>query len=231
MTTTRTDVPIQLTLRGSVTPGQVAYVLRKIEHLVRRPPDATHHVHVVITVDSNPASERPVRIEVSAVVAGRPIRAHVQATEVMEAGDLVVDRLQQRLVRARQRIRTLRRRADTRPTVRRKSFVLEPLAPQQAANEMDLLDHDFYLFIDAASDAAAVVFRRKDRSTGVLGQSAGTTGLLEYCGAPPVLTAAQAKERFEATADRFLFYRDPVDDRAHVLYRRYDGRFGVLVAS
>jgi ribosome-associated translation inhibitor RaiA len=258
MTTIRADIPIQLTLRGAAPQSQIAYVLRKVEHLVQRPPAAAQQVQVVIALDSNPATERPVRIEVSAVVAGKPIRAHVQATEVTEAGDLVVDRLQQRLDRARERTRTRRRRGGiagahewrhgglpphrgiehrgdpndgSRPVIKRKTYLLEPMTAEQAADEMELLDHDFYLFVDADTGADAVVHRRHDGSFGVLGPTAGATGPHESCGAPPALTAAQAKERLEVSTDRFLFYRDPSDDRARVLYRRYDGRFGLLVAS
>lgn len=47
---------------------------------------------------------------------------------------------------------------------------------------------------------------------------------------PPVLTADQARERLDLTADRFVFYRAASDDRARVLYRRYDGCYGLLVA-
>jgi len=258
MTTVRADIPIQLTLRGAAPPGPVAYVLRKVEHLVRRPPAAARQVQVVITLDANPANERPVRIEVSAVVAGKPVRAHVEATEVAEAGDLVVDRLRQRLDHARERTRTTRRRSQavvahewrhgglppyptaghrgepddgSRPVVKRKTYLLEPMTPEQAVDEMDLLDHDFYLFVDADTGADALVHRRHDGSFGVLGPTASATGGYEFRGAPPVLTVAQAKERLGVTADRFLFYRDPADDRGRVLYRRYDGRFGLLVAS
>lgn len=258
MTTTRTDVPIQLTLRGSVPRGPAAYVVRKLEHLLRRPPDVVQQVQVVITVASNPAVERPVRIEVSAVASGRPIRAHVEATRVMEAGDLVVDRVQQRLSRTRERTRTTHRRGSiggphqwrhgglpphpaterpedavqaSQPVVKRKTYLLEPITPDQAAEEMDLLDHDFYLFVDADTGADALVHRRHDGSFGVLGPTADATGEHEHCGAPPVLTAPQAKQRLETTTDRFLFYRDPIDDRGRVLYRRYDGSFGLLVAA
>ena len=258
MTTVRADIPIRFDTSRRCSPGPVAYVLRKVEHLVRRPPAAARQVQVVITLDSNPANERPVRIEVCAVVAGKPVRANVEATEVAEAGDLVVDRRQQRLDRARERTRTTRRRGrahvahewrhgglpprpvsdhrgdpddDSRPVVKRKTYLLEPMTPEQAADEMDLLDHDFFLFVDGDTGADALVHRRHGGSVGVLGPTAGATGPYESCGAPPVLTAAQGRERLEVTTDRFLFYRDPTDDRGRVLYRRYDGRFGLLVAS
>lgn len=79
--------------------------------------------------------------------------------------------------------------------------------------------------------APPVVPTTVDGSFGVLGPTADATGQHEHCGAPPVLTAPQARQRLETTTDRFPFYRDPIDDRGHVLYRRYDGRFGLLLAA
>lgn len=96
---------------------------------------------------------------------------------------------------------------------------------------MDLLDHDFYLFVDEETGADALVHRRHDQSYGVLGPTAGATGPHECCGLPPLLSTAEALERIEATTDRFFFYRDPADRRARVLYHRYDGHYGLLVAS
>jgi len=119
----------------------------------------------------------------------------------------------------------------TRPVVKRRTYMLERLAPEQAVNEMDLLGHDFHLYVDAAGGTAAVVFRLLDGSIGVLGQADAVAGPYVYRGAPLLLTTTQANERFEGTADRFLFYHDPIDDRARVLYRRHDGSFGLLVAS
>ena len=126
---------------------------------------------------------------------------------------------------------TLRGSVPPGPVVRRKPSVLERLTPEQAVVEMDLLGHDFCLYVDAADGTAAVVFRLLDGSICVLGQAGAVAGSYAYRGAPLLLTTTQATERFEGTVDRFLFYHDPIDDRPRVLYRRHDGSFGLLVGS
>jgi hypothetical protein len=105
------------------------------------------------------------------------------------------------------------------------------MTQDEAADEMELLDHDFYLFVDADTGADALVRRRHDGSFDVVEPTADATGPYEYCVAPPLLAGAQAKARLEMTTDQFLFYRNPGDGRARVLYRRYDGRYGLLVAT
>jgi hypothetical protein len=103
-----------------------------------------------------------------------------------------------------------------RPVIRRKAFALQPMRADEAAYEMHLLDHDFYLYADTAG-AASVVYRLSEGGYGVLGPDA------------PELTLAQAKARLAAGHERFVFYRDPEHHHGRVLYERHDGRYGLLV--
>ncbi|MQA17815.1 MAG: ribosomal subunit interface protein, partial [Pseudonocardiaceae bacterium] len=45
--------------------------------------------------------------------------------------------------------------------VREKTHDAEPMALDQALYEMELVGHDFYLFVDADSKQPSVVYRRK----------------------------------------------------------------------
>jgi ribosomal subunit interface protein len=237
MTDELTNVPIQLTVRGAVPRHAQSYALRKIEHLLGRQHDQVLHATVTLSLAPNPAQEHPARIEVGVVVHGTPVRAHVTATELTEAADLVVDRLQRRLVQLRERTRTRHRwigvagehdwRHGDLPThpvvapggsvVRLKTFAAEPVTADEAAYEMDLLDHDFYLYTDRDTGADAVVYRKSGGGYGVLGHTVA-------------LTTQQARERLELSGARFLFYRG-ASGRGRVMYRRYDGRYGVIVAA
>ena len=74
--------------------------------------------------------------------------------------------------------------AATRPgeqprIVRRKSFELSPMLPEDAAWQLELLGHDFYLFTNAANGQCAVVYRRRD----------GELGLIEAADAEPAAEA------------------------------------------
>jgi ribosomal subunit interface protein len=52
--------------------------------------------------------------------------------------------------------------------VREKSHSAEPMTLDQALYEMELVGHDFYLFIDKEDDGPAVVYRRKGYDYGVI---------------------------------------------------------------
>jgi len=52
--------------------------------------------------------------------------------------------------------------------VRSKQFAIKPMTPEEAALQMDLLGHDFFLFTNADTSGAAVVYRRNDGAVGLI---------------------------------------------------------------
>ena len=52
--------------------------------------------------------------------------------------------------------------------VRRKQFVVDPISAEEAGLRMDLLQHDFFLFTNAETGRAAVVYRREDGHLGLI---------------------------------------------------------------
>ncbi len=52
--------------------------------------------------------------------------------------------------------------------VRTKSFDLDPMTVDEAALRMELLGHDFYVFLNVDTDKVNVVYKRADNNYGVL---------------------------------------------------------------
>ncbi|WP_030014772.1 MULTISPECIES: ribosome hibernation-promoting factor, HPF/YfiA family [Micrococcales] len=65
--------------------------------------------------------------------------------------------------------------------IRRKTFPTEKITVDQAVDRMELVGHDFYLFVDAELDRPAAVYRRKGWTYGVivLGDDAPEEGIGE----------------------------------------------------
>jgi ribosomal subunit interface protein len=53
--------------------------------------------------------------------------------------------------------------------IRKKVFTAAPMTVEDALYRMELVGHDFYLFIDAETDRPSVVYRRKGWDYGVIG--------------------------------------------------------------
>lgn len=84
--------------------------------------------------------------------------------------------------------------------VREKSHTATPMSLEQALDEMELVGHDFYLFVDSTSGLPSVVYRRKAYDYGVLrlDVSAGTNGKSVPAGESAVGGAGLADDPDEA---------------------------------
>ena len=54
------------------------------------------------------------------------------------------------------------------PGVRRKYFAMPPMRLEEARHQLDLIDHDFYLFRDSDSGELQVIYRRNHGGYGVI---------------------------------------------------------------
>ena len=52
--------------------------------------------------------------------------------------------------------------------VRTKQVDLKPMSPEEAALQMDLLAHDFFIFKDAETNTDSVIYKRQDGKYGLL---------------------------------------------------------------
>ncbi|MFI2607417.1 sigma 54 modulation/S30EA ribosomal C-terminal domain-containing protein [Kitasatospora sp. NPDC018619] len=186
--------------------------------------------------------------QVNAEVDGRRIRVQEAAAGLGDSLDRVSDAL-------RARIRAVtgawtprpwpghRAGAPTGPdggpvqalrVVRRKEPALVWCSPEAAARTMDAMDYDIHLFTDPATETDAVVYRvgptgyRLARTVpaGPAGRRTSPITLSPY-GAPR-LTERQAVDRLAGAELPFLFFAHPGTGRGRVLYRRFDGRLGLI---
>ena len=144
------------------------------------------------------------------------------------------------------------RPVEERTVVRHKMLALEATTPDEAVADMEQVGHDFFLFTDRSSGQDAVVYRLPAGGYG--GQTAdgarlhletshpGTSNRGRRRGTPQArlpegaraaapMTEAQAVEHLDLAGDPFVFHLDPGTGRGRVLYRRYDGHYGLITAG
>jgi hypothetical protein len=195
-----------------------------------------------LRIHADPAVGRPAVAKASLDIGGRPVRAHVAAEQMLEAIDLLERRLRRNLEDAEELGRAHRhetgieppgewrhgslptarpdyfpRPPEERELVRRKTFALAALTPEQAALEMQVLDYDFHLFTSAETGEECVVYRGSD----------GTVQLAQLTSAP-VMLLEDAVERLNLSGERFVFYVDAQTRLGNALYLRYDGHYGLI---
>ncbi|MBQ9485792.1 MAG: ribosome-associated translation inhibitor RaiA [Clostridia bacterium] len=57
---------------------------------------------------------------------------------------------------------------ETKKIVKRKNFVLTPMTVKEAEDELELLGHSFYVFLEAKSNTVQVLYRRNDGDLGLI---------------------------------------------------------------
>ncbi|HET8605271.1 MAG TPA: HPF/RaiA family ribosome-associated protein [Marmoricola sp.] len=256
------SMPIEVTLRGNVGEGAGRYARTKVAKALSVAHRPVRRAHVVLEFRHDPALEHKAAAEATAVVDGTTVRAKAAAATMPEAVDELEYRLRRRLVQLQERSRDrhrwtgvatahewrhgdLPRRPvagfprppELREVVRRKSFASAPMTVDEAAYEMDLLDHDFFLYLEVGSGTPAVVHRTAGGRYGVsvAGGAADTgeagtreAGALVREPGPPRLSEAEARTRLEADGETWVFYLDATTGEGRVLYLRYDGDYGVV---
>lgn len=251
MPTTMPLSPTDVTVvsRGGVHASDLVHARTKIAHVSRHVSEPILDATVKIIRYHDPALERPYVAQASLDVNGRMIRAHTAGKTAAEAIDALGERLTGQIERLK-----LRREADRhhplpskveRPSrvtvapadrriVRRKSFELGLSTIDEAAWDMDLLDYDFHLFIDADTGQDSIIYRggptgyRLAQVAPRPGWAPGTTVRLTVSEQPAAhLTLATAIEALEGSGLPFIFYT-VASGRARVLYRRHDGHYGII---
>jgi ribosomal subunit interface protein len=252
-------IEVDVTVRGDLRPEVSEYAKERIGTVDRLIDDPISHARVVLTQESNPSIEQGSRAEAEIGLDGQIIRASVADIEPMSAIDQLAQRLERKLRDWLDRRRHIARRgreraagewrqadffearpryaarpAEEREITRRKTFAAVPLTPAEAAEEMEFLDHDFYLFTDAETGADAVAYHRDDGRLGVIGPSGigwsgETDGIVHEesrISGPSEL--ADVVTQMNALNHRFMYFTNAETERGNVIYLRYDGHYGLI---
>jgi putative sigma-54 modulation protein len=169
----------------------------KIGKLTRFAHDLTR-VEVDFSEIRNPRVADNELCEVTLHLPRHFVKAHAAATEQLAALDLTIDKLEHQLTRLKDKrvARNHPRRRQLREPValevdsgsgegpidpsggewsegealllRTKQFEMKPMPPEEAALQLELLGHSFYLFANAESGKPAVIYRRRDGHLGLI---------------------------------------------------------------
>jgi len=125
-----------------------------------------------------------VKMEATLPIKDMFFRAEATAPDAYTALDVVVEKLSTQMSRFKTKLQ--RRFKDTKEyafeelpesavpepgeeqLIRRKHFVLTPMNVDEAIMQMELLEHNFYVFLNMETDSTDVVYKRADGTYGLL---------------------------------------------------------------
>jgi putative sigma-54 modulation protein len=120
------------------------------------------------------------KAEVLLKVNGSLIQAESVTGEVYSSIDEVVEKLEKQVVKYKEKHLT-HRKADKKAApdnaekeegrsaiIKYKKFEMKPMSPEEAVDQMELIDKDFYVFANQTSGNINVVYRRGDGNYGLI---------------------------------------------------------------
>ncbi len=124
------------------------------------------------------------KVEVTIPMKGNYIRSEQVSNDMYVSIDLVEEVLERQLKKYRTKIVTKQQNAasvfkqefidandeedEEIKIIRSKKFDMKPMYPEDACVQMELLGHDFYVFINAETEEVNVVYKRKGNTYGLI---------------------------------------------------------------
>ena len=186
---------MKLLIQGNniaVTESIHDYVEQKLEKAVRHFQNFTSKVDVHLSVARNSRIEAKHKAEVTVYANGTVIRAQEGSENLYASIDMVADKISRQLRKYKEK--QLSRKVQTRvkteeileekaiddtiisdrapelpkEVVRSKYFAMPPMTIQEALEQLQLVDHDFYMFRNSETNEINVIYIRNHGGYGVI---------------------------------------------------------------
>ncbi len=161
-----------------VTPALKDAIIDKIGKLDRYfTPDT--EVNVTLSVQKGRQS-----IEVTIPIKGTIIRAEESSSDMYVSIDLVEEIIERQILKYKKKLVDRKQSSpsfseaflqEDNPIteeeikiVKTKKFAIKPMDPEEACLQMELLGHNFYVFLNAEDDQVCVVYKRKGGTYGLI---------------------------------------------------------------
>ncbi|BDR60243.1 ribosome hibernation-promoting factor, HPF/YfiA family [Lactobacillus xylocopicola] len=166
-----------------VTDALRSYVekrLKKLEKYFELNQDMLAHVNLKVYRD------RQAKVEVTIPLPYLVLRAEETTDDMYRSIDSVSEKLERQIRKYKTRINRKSREkgisdffvdgaaeeADKKASdftiVRNKHIGLKPMSPEEAILQMNMLEHDFFVFRDAETNGISIVYRRNDGRYGLI---------------------------------------------------------------
>ena len=188
---------MKLLIQGNniaVTESIRDYVEQKIEKAVRHFQNITGKVDVHLSVARNSRIERKHKAEVTVFANGTVIRAQEGSENLYASIDMVADKIarqlrkykekhlaknshahirQESIVESEELVEVGELNSDRNPelpaeVVRSKYFTMPPMTAAEALEQLQLVDHDFYMFNNSETNEINVIYSRNHGGYGVI---------------------------------------------------------------
>ena len=168
-----------------ITPPVRTYVEKKLARLGSHF-SAVTDCEVVLSEEKTKSLFNRFVVEITANAKGTILRAEERGNDLFKAIDVTakvmkrqVDRYKEKLYERNRGLSSGKAQAiqlasetiseeDSSGVVKTKRHTIKPMSASEAREQMELLGHDFYLFLNSSSQELNVIYRRRDGDFGII---------------------------------------------------------------
>jgi len=169
-----------ISVRGKnldITPALKEYVEKRVKKVTKYF-DKTGDIAVILKVEKGHH-----QVEVTVPVDGILLRGEESTSDMYASIDQVMDKIEKQIEKHKTKLTKKFRsggfRADVASSVvapeieegiiaRTKRLAVKPMDSEEAVMQMNLLNHDFFMFLNIETEQVNLVYRRKDGQFGLL---------------------------------------------------------------
>ncbi|MDR1521982.1 MAG: ribosome-associated translation inhibitor RaiA [Streptococcaceae bacterium] len=158
------------------------YIEKRIDKLKKYFNDVKATVHVNLKI----YTEKTAKVEVTIPLPHLVLRAENTSPDLYASADLVVDKLERQIRKYKTKVNRKHRKnkpmgkvfselvldekeeVNELEIVRVKRIFLKPMDSEEAVLQMNMLSHDFFVYLDAKTQAPAIIYRRSDGKYGLI---------------------------------------------------------------
>lgn len=172
---------MKLNIRGNkmdITPSIKSYIEEKIGRLDKylENPD-----EITATVVTRVRGKDQI-VEVTVPIKKIILRGEESHSDLYAAIDLVSDKLERQIRKNKTKMKKSSQKEsvmsfdlsfeepeeEEKRIVKRKEIEMKPMSEEEAILQMELVDHDFYVFKDIKTDQVSIIYKRKDNNYGII---------------------------------------------------------------
>ncbi|MFA7309119.1 MAG: ribosome-associated translation inhibitor RaiA [Patescibacteria group bacterium] len=169
---------MKITISGKnidITDAINNYIDEKISKLEKYV-EGIEPIHAEVEIQARPQGSKgqpTATVEVTFTMPEAIVRVEETAADLYAAVDAIEEKIERKIKKYKERHLRDRKQSqelgveDIKKVIKRKKFHLgNPITEDEAITRMDLLGHDFYVFVDAITGEQRTVYRRRDGGYG-----------------------------------------------------------------
>ena len=171
---------MKLNIRGEkteITPSMKNYAEEKLDKLNKYLENSNEVTATILFKVYGPKQ----KVEITIPLQNYTLRVEEEGQDFYSVIDTSIDKLERQIVKNKTRIESKRKKEkldfvldfeskeeNKNKIVKRKTIELKPMDEEEAILQMELINHDFYMFKNIDTGSIAVVYKRKHDDYGII---------------------------------------------------------------